>query len=62
MPSDGRRWVQQPQTEAELAALRCSVARGRPFGDEHWAQRTAKRFGLQSTFRSPGRQRKMGSS
>ena len=33
------RWLQlvnQPQTEAEVAALRCCVNRGRPFGDPNW--------------------------
>ena len=50
--------VQQPQTEAELASVRLSVARGRPFGDAGWAQGTAKRFHLESTFRPQGRPRK----
>jgi putative transposase len=54
------RWpamVDQTQTEAELEAIRRSVARGRPFGDDDWAQRTAKRLGLESTFRPQGRPR-----
>jgi REP-associated tyrosine transposase len=50
--------VDQPQTEAELEALRVSIQRGRPFGDTAWQKRTAKRLGLQSTFRSRGRPRK----
>ena len=50
--------VQGPQSEAELESLRRSVARGRPFGGDRWAQRTDKRFGLQSTFRPQGRPRK----
>src|SRR6516225_2739131 len=33
---DWLRLVNQPQTEAELAALRQSVARGRPYGSERW--------------------------
>ena len=56
-----RNWldlVNQPQTEAELAALRLSVQRGRPFGSPTWSQRTAKRLGLEFTFRSRGRPRK----
>jgi putative transposase len=55
------RWpaiVERPQTEAELEAIRVSVARGRPFGDDRWAGRTAKRFCLESTFRPQGRPRK----
>ena len=35
--------VNQPQTEAEVAALRCCVNRGRPFGDPDWVTDTAKR-------------------
>jgi hypothetical protein len=50
--------VEQPQTEAELEALRRSVARGRPFGNDRGAQRTAKRFGLEAPFRPQGRPRK----
>ena len=57
-PRDWFRWVQQPQTEAELEAVRRSVRRGRPFGEDRWARRIAMQFGLESTFRSPGRQPK----
>ena len=55
-----RNWldlVNQPQTEAELESLRLSVQRGRPFGNPAWNQRTAKRLGLEFTFRSRGRPR-----
>jgi len=55
MPRDWLAWVQQPQTAAELEALRRSVVRGRPFGSDRWAQRTARQCGLESTFRPPGR-------
>ena len=34
-PTDWLQLVNQPQTEAEVAALRCCVNRGRPFGDPH---------------------------
>jgi putative transposase len=56
-----RNWValvNQPQTEAELAALRRSLARGTPYGDERWTQRIAKRLGLESTLHPRGRPRK----
>jgi putative transposase len=56
-----RNWlalVNAPQTEAELAALRRSIARGSPFGHEHWTQRVAKRLGLESSLRPRGRPRK----
>lgn len=58
IPAQWSSLVDQPQTEAELEAIRRSVKRGRPFGDERWMQRTAKRFGLESTFRPQGRPRK----
>jgi len=46
--------VSQPQTEAEVAALRCCVNRGRPFGDPDWVTETAKRLGLEWTNRPRG--------
>lgn len=57
-PSDWLRWVNQPQTDAELAALRRSVVRDRPFGSEAWTLRTAKKLGLEHTLRDRGRPRK----
>ena len=56
-----RNWVElvnEVQTEAELQALRTSVARGRPFGREDWEHRTAKQLGLEYTLRPRGRPRK----
>jgi putative transposase len=56
-----RNWtalVNQPQTDAELAALRRSVARGQPYGQESWVAKTAAQLGLESTLRSRGRPRK----
>jgi putative transposase len=50
--------VNAVQTEAELAAVRQSIARGAPFGDERWSERTAKRLGLESSLRPRGRPRK----
>jgi len=50
--------VNQPQTEAEVAALRCCVNRGRPFGDPNWVTDTAERLGLESTIRPHGRPKK----
>jgi putative transposase len=56
-----RNWlslVNQPQTEAELEAIRRSVIRGQPYGAESWTRRTAVRLGLASTLRPRGRPRK----
>jgi putative transposase len=50
--------VNEPLTELELAAIRRSVHRGQPFGDEAWSDRTVKRLGLETTLRPRGRPRK----
>ncbi|HUW56022.1 MAG TPA: transposase [Planctomycetota bacterium] len=47
--------VRQPQTEAELAALRACIRRGRPYGGKQWVRLTAQRLGLESTLRPLGR-------
>src|SRR5208337_808597 len=57
-PTDWLQLVNQPQTEAEGAALRCCVNRGRPFGDPNWVTDTAKRLGLESTIQPRGRPKK----
>ncbi len=54
-------WVEQvnaPQTEAELEAVRRSVARNRPYGAPSWQADVAPRLGLAHTLRPPGRPRK----
>jgi hypothetical protein len=53
-----RSWIEQvnqPQTEAELEAIRTSIQRGRLFGDARWQKQAAKRLGLESTFRPRSR-------
>ena len=57
-PRDWVELVNAVQTEAELEALRTSVLRGRPFGQEDWQRRTAKQLGLEFTLRPRGRPRK----
>lgn len=54
-PRDWGAYVNRPQMAAELEALRVSVRRGRPFGNEGWVLRMVKRFGLESTLRARGR-------
>jgi putative transposase len=53
------RLVNEPQSEAELEALRRAVRRGRPFGRPTWEKQAASRLGLESTLRSRGRPRKV---
>ena len=50
--------VNQPQTEAEVEALRECLRRGRPFGDSGWMGETARRLGLEASLRPRGRPRK----
>gem|GEM_PF-5660635 len=50
-----REYVTQVETEAEWKALRRSARVGTPFGKAVWQQATAKRLGLESTVRTPGR-------
>lgn len=61
LPRDWRRQLNRPQRETDLAAIRQSTRRGRPFGDEVWVKRTVRRFGLECTLRSRGRPAKKGS-
>ena len=51
-------YVNASQTEAELQAVRRSIQRGSPFGDESWSDRTVSRLGLESTLRPQGRPKK----
>jgi len=55
-----RAWVarvNRPDRASELEALWLSVKRGRPFGEEAWVRRLARRFGMESTLRPRGRPR-----
>jgi putative transposase len=57
-PEGWLRHVNEPQTEAEVARLRLSVQRGRPFGETQWISATAQRLGLEASLRPRGRPRK----
>ncbi len=50
-------WTNEPQTGAELEALRRCVARGQPYGSESWVQRITRRLSLEGTLRPRGRPR-----
>jgi putative transposase len=57
-PKDWCKIVNEPQTEAELEAIRRCVARGQPYGGDHWVRQTAKHLDLEYTLRAPHRPRK----
>ena len=59
LPREWLQWVNRSQRESQLRAIRQSVARGQPFGEELWVRRTARRLGLESTLRPRGRPRKI---
>jgi putative transposase len=54
-PANWIELINTPQTDTELQELRTSVTRGRPYGDDHWQRRTARRLNLESSLRPPGR-------
>jgi putative transposase len=57
-PAGWTRHVNQPQSEAELEALRRALQRGQPYGSDPWVHATARSLGLQSTLRARGRPKK----
>jgi len=57
-PRQWRRLVNQPQTDAELKALRRCVHRSQAYGSDDWVKRAAVTLGLESTLRPRGRPKK----
>jgi putative transposase len=57
-PAGWAEYVNEPQTEAEVEAVRVCAERGRPYGAAAWASATARRLGLESSLRPRGRPRK----
>jgi putative transposase len=57
LPNEWINWVNVPMTDAEVEALRRSVNRGTPFGEETWVRPTARRLGLEASLRPRGRPR-----
>ena len=53
-PADWEQRVNTPLSAGELNRLRCSVVRNRPFGTDAWADRTARRLGLEHTLGPKG--------
>ena len=57
-PTDWVDFVNEPQTQEELDALRRCVNRGCPFGEDEWQKVTIEQLGLERTVRPRGRPRK----
>ena len=58
LPRQWRSWVNTPESEAEIEALRHSIQRGLPFGSERWIKNSTVRLSLESTLRPRGRPKK----
>ena len=58
LPTWWKEFVNQPQTAAELAEIRTSVNRQRPFGDPEWVKEQACAADLEQSLVMPGRPRK----
>jgi putative transposase len=54
-PANWEDLLDDEQPRQQERAVRESVRRGRPLGEEKWVQRAAKRMGLAHTLRPPGR-------
>lgn len=54
-PRGWRAYVNKPQNEAEVAAIRRCLLRGTPYGSETWVTQAAARLRLKHTLRSRGR-------
>ncbi len=54
-PADWAERVNTPLSTREIKHLHSSMQRGRPFGDDLWTDRIARRVGLEHTIRPEGR-------
>ena len=54
-PTDWTEYVNLPQTEAEVEAIRRCLRRGSPYGGPVWTEQTAEQLGLESSPRARGR-------
>ena len=60
MPADWDEWVNKPQTQDEIDAIRLHIQRGRPFGSGEWMKKTARAMDLEYTMRPLGRPKSAG--
>ena len=57
-PDNWQEWVNHPQSDEVLGALRRSVIPGTQLGNEDWTRRVPEQLWLESTLRPHGRPRK----
>lgn len=53
-PREWLTFLNEPQSEAELASIRHSVNHGRPYGANDWVKETARTLGLERTLHGRG--------
>jgi putative transposase len=58
LPDNWIRYVNEPQTPAELESIRTCIQRQRPFGAEGWVEGQASQLGLMHTLAPLGRPRR----
>ena len=58
LPSYWRHLVNEPQSTAELEAIRTCVNRQRPFGEPEWVERRSSELGIEQTLKDFGRPRR----
>lgn len=58
VPDDYMDWINKPEIEKELMAIRHSVNKGKPYGEDNWVDKITDLYKLKSTLRNPGRPRK----
>lgn len=58
MPAEWSQFVNEPQTESEVQALRRCIHRNQPFGSAEWTHKVAKELNLESALRPRGRPRR----
>jgi putative transposase len=59
LPSYWRHLVNEPQSAAELEAIRNCVKRQRPFGEEDWVAQRSCELGIEHTLKDVGRPRRI---
>ena len=54
-PPDYLKWLNHAQGKEEIAEIRPTIKRNRPYGSEKWTAKAVRQFGLESSTRSRGR-------
>ena len=59
-PKDYLKFLNEPQSDKEVDIIRRSINKSIPFGSDHWATKTVKRFGIEQVLRRVGRPKNGG--